>query len=141
LSVKVIDHVLGFAPLRGVVAVIEQHVTQCPVYLERRAQRAQVIATVEHLAAALKETVRELADPRTDALHPAGHRMVAVRLDQQVHVIALDRVVHDPEAVPDAGLAQGGTEPSHEPRLAQARYAASQPDRDMDRQAGNDALA
>jgi hypothetical protein len=66
-----------------------------------------VIATVEHLAAALKKTVRQLADPRTDALHPTGNRMVAVRLDQQVHVIALDRVVHDPEAVPDAGLAQG----------------------------------
>ena len=92
-----------------------------------------MIATIENLSAALKEPVRELSNARTDALHPAGHRMVAVRLDQQVHVIALDRVMHHPEAVPDAGLAQGGAEPSHEPGLAQGRYAASQADRDMDR--------
>jgi hypothetical protein len=54
-----------------------------------------------------KKPVRELADARTDALHSAGNRMVAVRLDQQVHVIALDRVMHHPEAVPDTGFAQG----------------------------------
>ena len=74
---------------------------------------------LEHLAAALKEPVHELADARTDTLHPAGDRMVIVRLDQQVHVIALDRVMDDAEAVPDAGLAQGGPEPSHEAGLAQ----------------------
>ena len=70
------------APLRGVMAVIEQHVTQCPADLERRAQRPHVIATVEDFAAALKQPVRELADARTDALHPTGDRVVGVRFDR-----------------------------------------------------------
>ena len=103
------------APLRGVVAVIEQYVTQRPVHLEWRAQRPQVVATVEDLATALKETVHQLADPRADAFHPARDRPVVLSLDQEMHVIALDRVVHDPEAVPDTGLAERRTEPSHEP--------------------------
>ncbi len=121
--------------------MIEQYVTQCPADFERRAQRPQVIATVEHLATASKEPVRELADPCTDALHAARNRAVATRFDQQMQVVALDRIVHHTETVPHAGLSQGGPEPSHEPRLPQRGYAASQPDRHMHRHAGDDRLA
>ena len=81
-------------------------------------KRAQVIATVEHFALALEQPVGELADAGADTLHPTGDRVIGVRFDQKMHVITLDRVVHHPEAVPDAGFAQGGTEPSHEPGLA-----------------------
>ncbi len=101
-----IDQVLGSTPLRGVVAVIEQHVTQCTMYFERRAQRAQVIATVEDFTVALEEPVRELADPRTDTFHSARDRAVVLSFDQHMHVIALDRVVHHPETVPDTSLGQ-----------------------------------
>ena len=77
------------------------------MHLERRASRAQVIAAVENFALALEEPVRKLADSSADALHSAGDGVIGLSLDQQVHVIALDRVVHDTEAVPDAGFAQG----------------------------------
>ena len=80
-----------------------------------------MIATIEDLSAAPKQPVHELADPRPDALHPARDRGVVVRFDQQMQVIALNRVVHDPEAVPNAGLAQARAEPTHEPRLTQRR--------------------
>ncbi len=111
------------------------------MHLERCAQRAQVIAAVENFPLALEEPVRKLADSSANALHSAGDRVVGLRLDQQMHVIALDRVVHDTEAVADAGFAQGGTEPSHEPRLTERRYIASQADRHMHRHTRDDALA
>src|SRR5262245_59872171 len=66
-----IDRWFVSAPLRGVVPVIEQHVAQCSAYLERRAQWPQVIAAVEDFAVAFKDSVYELADAGTDALHPA----------------------------------------------------------------------
>ena len=87
--------------------VIEQHIAQGTMYFERRAQWTQVIATVQNFALALEEPVGELADSGTDTLHPTGNRVVGVRFDQEMHVIALDRVVHDTEAVPDTGFAQG----------------------------------
>jgi hypothetical protein len=107
-----------FAPLRGVMPVIQQHIAQGSMHLERSAQRAQVVTAVEHFALAREEPVRKLADSSANTIHSAGDRVIRVRFDQKMHVIALDRVVHYPEAVPDAGFAQGGTEPSHEPGLA-----------------------
>ena len=68
--------------LRGVMAVIEQHVAQRASYLEWCTQRAEMIAAVEDFAASLKEPVRELADPGTDALHPTRDRAVVLRFDE-----------------------------------------------------------
>ena len=96
---------IGFGcSLRGVVPVIEQYVTQRPAHLERCTQWPQVIATVENLSAAFEDPVYELTDTGTDAFHPARDGMVVLGFDQQMQMITLDRVMHDPKAVPDTGL-------------------------------------
>jgi hypothetical protein len=95
----------AFAPLRGVMPVIQQHIAQGSMHLERCAQRAQVVTAVEHFTLAREEPVRKLADSSAHTLHSAGDRIIGLRFDQQMHVIALARVVHDTKAMPDAGFA------------------------------------
>ena len=58
------------SPLHGVMPVIEQHIAQGSMHLERCPQRAQVVTTVEHFALALEEPVRKLADSSADLFIP-----------------------------------------------------------------------
>ncbi len=121
--------------------MIEQYITQRPADLERRTQRPHVVATVQNFSAAFKQPIHQLTDAGADALHAAGDGIVGLCFDQKMQVITLDRVVHHPEAVPDAGLAQRHSKPTHEPGLAQAWDAAAQPDRHVLWKAGDDAFA
>ena len=52
-----------------------------------------VVATVEHRPAASGHPVHGACEARRDALHAARERVLAVRLDDQVRVVALERVV------------------------------------------------
>ena len=77
-----------------------------------------MIATIEHFALALEEPVGELADSSANTLHPTGNRVIGVCFDQEMHVIALNRVVHHPEAVADAGFTSEERNRRTDPGLA-----------------------
>jgi hypothetical protein len=81
------------APLREVAARIQQHVGERTSHLAQGAQRAVVVAAVEHPPAAPGDPVQRTRQPCRDALHPACEGVLAVRLDDQVRVVALERVV------------------------------------------------
>ena len=90
-----------------VSACIEQDVGEGPAHLARRAQAAVVVAAVEHRPAAATHPIDGAREPGANAHHAAGERLLAVRLDDQVRVVSLERVVRDTEASALARLGQG----------------------------------
>jgi hypothetical protein len=73
----------------------------------RRARVAPRGVPVQHRPAPAGRAVQRPREPRPDALHPARERVFPVCLDDQVRVIALERVVGNPEAPALAGLGEG----------------------------------
>ena len=65
-----------------------------------------------------------MRDADRHRLHPAREDARVLRLDDQVQVIALDRVVHDPEPGPAAQRPKGLLDASYEPRLPEPRHPA-----------------
>ena len=65
-----------------------------------------VIAAIEHRPAAPADAVHGAREAGADALHAARERLLALRLDDQVRVVALERVVRDAEAAALARLGQ-----------------------------------
>jgi hypothetical protein len=65
----------------------------------------------------------------TEALHAARDRVLVLGFVEQMRVIALNRVVHDPEAVARTCLTESHAETAHEAWLAQRRQAAEHTDR------------
>src|SRR4030095_2143204 len=80
-----------------------------------------VIAAIEYGSAAPADAVHRTREARTDALHPACERVLALRLDDQVRVIALKGVVRDAEAAAFARFGEGAAP------LADERTAAQRP--------------
>jgi hypothetical protein len=112
---------------------VQQHVGERPPHLARRAQRAVVVAAVEHRAAPPAHAVHRPREPRGDALLTVREGLLAVRLHDQVRVIALERVVRDSEAASLARLGQGALPFLHERDRSQRRDALAHAKRDVDR--------
>jgi hypothetical protein len=93
--------------------------------LPRRSDDLGVIAIGEHGATPARPGLG-LADRRVEvlgsrdlkALHPRRQRSLVVGLDEEVHVVALDAEVHDPEV-----LSPGGGERGFADRLIDAAAA------------------
>ena len=83
---------------------IEQHVAQGVAHLARRLQHVQVVALGQDPPRPLKDPVDRAGEARPDRFHPPAERRPTAGLDHQVDVVALDRVVDDPEL---AALARG----------------------------------
>ena len=80
------------------LTTIQQDVDERVPYFERRRQHAGVVAIAPNSSTtAAEHAVDRLGEPRREALHATDERWLAVRLDDQVHVVGLDREVHDPE--------------------------------------------
>lgn len=76
---------------------VEQNIPETGSDLSWRPERAAVIAICEDSTTPPKRPIDSLCQPDADALHPAAERPGAVRLDEQMHVVALKRIVHDPK--------------------------------------------
>ena len=77
-----------------VVAEIAAHTS----HLRRRTQDASVIVIVEHGAATLHDAIERARDAHAEAVHAARQRLLARRFDEQVNVIALHRVMYEPQS-------------------------------------------
>jgi len=86
-------------------------------------------ATAEH-------AMHRPRDPRADRLHPAREILRRRRFDDQVHVVALDRVVRDTKAPAIAGDAHRPLERAHEATTPQRRDLAPHAPRDVAWMAG-----
>ncbi len=109
------------AALREVTARVEQDVSQRAANLSGSTQQPVVIAAVEHGAALTGDPVDRSREACGDALHAAREGVLALRLDDQVRVIVLERVVHDAEVPPLARLGERTPELSDEGAAPQRR--------------------
>jgi hypothetical protein len=83
--------------LREMATRVQEYVREGPAHLARRAQAAVVVAAVEHRPAAAAHPVHGAREPGTDAHHAARECFLAVRFDDQVRMVSLQRVVRDAE--------------------------------------------
>jgi hypothetical protein len=101
-----------------VVPCIHQHVGERVPHLARAGEDALVVALGEHSAGAPERAVHGEREARAERLHRAPERGAIARLDDQVHVVALDRVVDEPEARPLLRSPKGGFDCPHDAPLA-----------------------
>ena len=118
-------------PFHPMSSRVQEHIRKRAPRLERRADQTCVVATVEHRPVSSAEAIHELAKPSTEALHPVRERNMARAFDQQVYVIALNRVVDDAEAVARTHVRQQYPTAPHEARSPQRRNPGSHAHGDM----------
>lgn len=119
--------------LAPVLARVQQDVGERGSNLARRPQEAEMVATVEDRARARESAVHDARETRRNRLHPAPERLLGVRFDDHVGVIALERVLQHAELAPLAGLPQTPLELEHEPAGAKARQSTPQAERHVSR--------
>jgi hypothetical protein len=76
---------------------VEERIRQRGSYLPGRAERSVVVAAVEHRSPPTEDPIHRPRQARIQALHPIRHGCGALRFDQQVDMIVLERVLNDPE--------------------------------------------
>jgi len=124
-----------------VAACIEEHISQGTTDFARCPEQAMVIPPVQHRAAPSTHTVDRTREPRRDALHAARERLLPSRLDDQVRVIALDRVVGHSEVTALARFRQGTPPFADELAVAQRREVRSHSQGHVHRAVARDFLA
>jgi len=121
--------------LRGVATGVQEDVGKRVADFPGRPEHVEVVAVREHGAAAGEDAVRRARQARGDRLHSGSEIRRARGLDDCVHVVALDRVMRNPEPAPFAGLAPAPLELAHESRGAEGRDVAAHLQGDVAREA------
>lgn len=80
------------------VARVQQHVAKRVVDLARRRQKAQMVAIREDLSSTPRDAIHGAGDSARDRFHAAAERTSIACLDDEMGVIALEGVVHEPKA-------------------------------------------
>lgn len=88
-----------------------------------------------------KDAIHRACDAGADRHHPARQRPRAVGLHQQVHVIALERVVHDPEGGALAACPERALDLAYDAAVAEGRDVGAHAQRDVARRVAGDAAA
>ena len=79
---------------------VQQHVADRIPDLRRCRQKAEVVAVCEHRPGSFGDAIHRPCDACGDRLHAASERVAVACFDDQVRVIALEGVVHEPETGP-----------------------------------------
>jgi len=92
-----------------------------------------MIAIVEDPSALPGDTIDRTCQPGADRHHPSTQNLGIARFHDQVSVISLQGVVHQPKARPRAALGKGAFDLPHDPHRAQRRQAATKTQGDVRR--------
>ena len=101
------------SPLSQVPPGVQQHVREPTPHLSRRAKDTQVVAIREHTPGTPERSVHPARKAGGKRLHPAPERLAPVRFDDEVRMIALDRVVDDAKRASLATLRERTLDRSH----------------------------
>ena len=121
------------ADLYRVLSRIQQDVRNRVADFARGSKHLQVIAVAQDLPSSAGDAVHRSRKPRTERLHSAREISRTRRLDDQVRVIPLVRVVNDTESPPFTSLAERALELADETNGAKRRNVAPDSQRDMAR--------
>ena len=98
--------------LLEILSYVEKYVAKRIAHLSRRREELYVIAARNHLAPATKSPVHCLRKTRSNRLHSPGQGILRIGLNDQMKMIVLDGVLHQPK-VP--ALTRLGKTPTHFP--------------------------
>ena len=112
---------------------VQQHVPDRILDLARRPQDPRVVAIRQQPPAPPKHTPHRPGHPPAQTLHPTTERVLILRLDDEVRVIAQERVVHHPKLPPVAPSRQRLLKRPHERRSPQRRSTFAYPERHVAR--------
>jgi hypothetical protein len=107
-----------------VLASVEQYVGQNVADLARSAKLAAVIAVRPHRPAAARGPIEGACGANQQAAHTRGERGLVVSLDDEVHVVSLNRKVDQAEVGAGTG-GDRGLEHRVKPRSAQGAHVGS----------------
>ncbi|HZS37021.1 MAG TPA: hypothetical protein VFF06_09345 [Polyangia bacterium] len=82
---------------------IVKHVMPRPRRLRRRPQNHRVITIRQHFAAPPHQSIERNRHSHVQSLHTARKRSRPFRLDEQMNVIALHRIMNQPKSKPRIG--------------------------------------
>ncbi len=88
------------------LAGVEKRVRQRRSHLSGRAERAVVVAAVEHCTPPIEDPIHGPSQARGQAFHPIRQGRGAFRFYKQMDMIVLERVLDDPEVSAFADLAE-----------------------------------
>lgn len=95
------------AQLCQMMACVEQNVPKRVPHFTRRLKQTHVVAIGEDTAGVLCHAVDCEGEPGADGLHAASDRFSILRFDDQMRMVTLERVVHEPKAGPRASAGEG----------------------------------
>ncbi|HTE49673.1 MAG TPA: hypothetical protein VK698_02285 [Kofleriaceae bacterium] len=127
--------------LGGVMAVVEDHVSERVPDLGRRPERARVVAVAKQPAAAAERAVEPTGQSNLEADHPAGQASRAASLDDEMQVIRLHAELDHAEV---RAMPTGEDRRAHDPHrvmTAQRTDSVDHPQRDVLRKARREPLA
>jgi glutamine synthetase adenylyltransferase len=104
-----------------VVARVQEDVAKRAVHLARRRQYAVMVAIREHATRAARNPIHGTCEPYADRLHAASERVAILGFDDQVRVVAEQRIVHQPKIAAIAAGRKGPLELPHDADIAQGR--------------------
>lgn len=107
------------AVLVEVLAGIEQHIGQRNSYLPRCCKYSHMKPLSKHWSAPIKNAIRCPCKARREAFHAVRQSPAAVRLNNAVSVIGLNRIVNYPKPMSHTALRQRVTKRIDEVAVAQ----------------------
>src|SRR5712691_8749838 len=125
-------------PARSMNVRVSQHVRDGGGSLGGRAQHVCMVAIRKHLPAALERAIHGSCDADGESLDPAGERNRVACLDDQVHVVALYREVHEAKPLPLPAGAYRVEDHTAEGAAPQLRRLVPHARRDMHRMPGGE---
>ena len=123
---------------RSVSSGVQQDVGNRSADFEGRLQHSHVVSIGQDRAAAPEDPMHGTRQARSDRLHASAQGSGVVSLDDQVRVIALQRVVDEPEVAPVAGDRERTLDFADELRGSERRDTRPHLQGDMTREARSD---
>jgi hypothetical protein len=90
-----------------------------------------MITVGEHTATAAADAIHRESDSRADRHHPAPERILIIRFDNEVRVVALQGVLHEPKASALAAAAEAALDPAHDANVTKRRQIRQHANRDV----------
>src|SRR5437588_2211108 len=116
------------------MTVVVEHVCNGDYRLRRRPEQARVIVVGEDLPWPPHHRVERLGDTDAQPLHHAGERLGAVRLDDEMQVVALDAEGDHPQPESPRSRCKAGLQAAIAPPTAQVPDVLAHSQGDMDGQ-------
>jgi hypothetical protein len=116
-----------------VLARIQQHIAERDSHFAWSREGAVVIASLQHGTSASEDAIHRARQPRSKALDSVRQRTGALRFDEQVHVIVLQRKLDDAKVGPTRHRAQGTLHFANQAKRSQRGNFPAHAERDQAR--------